>query len=456
MIAIRQLDHIHCKVNAKYSTLLLECLSYKTFSYFTTKKKRKKIKKEKLIRLIDRDGLFYTGHLHIVRRFLSAENYDYRIFDLSEILLPDNRPYLKGKTLRDDQTKLIDSLLKRGRGVIQAPMGTGKTLIAGAIFSCFKRRKKLFLVHTNDLLRQASSDFKQYGFKNISTITEGKIDLSGEIVVATRQSFIKIDPNIYADMFDIVVVDEVHHISSIESEYFQILTKLLAPVRVGITATFPKEKSSILAIEGAIGRLVGVFPIKEAIEKGILAKPFIKIFKLPLDREVREIKKWADAYQVGVVENDYLNQLTVDLAQEYVDKNKSVLIYVDKIKHGENIVNEATKIGLPIYFVRGATDSSTREKIKKMMIDKKIKCVVATVVWKEGINIPSLNVIINAVGGKSEIAVLQLIGRVLRRTEKKTTAIIIDFFNPSNRFFIDHFGHRISLYCELGWIGEEE
>ena len=51
----------------------------------------------------------------------------------------------------------------------------------------------------------------------------------------------------------------------------------------------------------------------------------------------------------------------------------------------------------------------------------KIQCVIATVSWVEGVDIPNLTCVINAGGGKSEIQTLQKIGRGLRKTETKDT-----------------------------------
>ena len=70
----------------------------------------------------------------------------------------------------------------------------------------------------------------------------------------------------------------------------------------------------------------------------------------------------------------------------------------------------------------------------------------------EIINIPSLNCVIIAYGGKDSKRTLQTIGRGLRKTDEKDIVTIIDFFDPSHPSLINHFGHRISLYCEEGWL----
>jgi len=92
-------------------------------------------------------------------------------------------------------------------------------------------------------------------------------------------------------------------------------------------------------------------------------------------------------------------------------------------------------------------------KIKEALDEKKIHCVIATAVWYEGISIRSLNVIINAAGGKSEIRTLQTIGRGLRVTDEKKTVIIWDVWDISHRYLIEHAGERLCTYMDSGWLG---
>ena len=78
--------------------------------------------------------------------------------------------------------------------------------------------------------------------------------------------------------------------------------------------------------------------------------------------------------------------------------------------------------------------------------------VISSVIWKEGITISSLGAVINAAGGKFEIFPQQALGRGLGIATGKTEVVLVDFFDPSHPYLIDHFGHRFCLYMDLGWI----
>ena len=77
--------------------------------------------------------------------------------------------------------------------------------------------------------------------------------------------------------------------------------------------------------------------------------------------------------------------------------------------------------------------------------------MIASAIWNEGVNIPSLNHIINAVGGKARISVEQIPGRGLRTSKGKTTVRITDFLDPY-RYLAEHTVRRLQIYVELGWI----
>jgi superfamily II DNA or RNA helicase len=80
-------------------------------------------------------------------------------------------------------------------------------------------------------------------------------------------------------------------------------------------------------------------------------------------------------------------------------------------------------------------------------------CVIATRVWSEGINIKSVDVVINAVGGNSELAAIQRFGRGMRITEDKNEVILVDLIDSnSHKWFERHSMERICFYSERGWL----
>lgn len=408
--------------------------------------------------LIDRTGHFLTGFIPRVKKI--CEDNDITISWSGKISYPGwLSPFLPGIDFRPDQLTLIDSALEKKRGVLKAPTGSGKTILALGIVSCFFHRsleapsnpRVLYLAHTVSICGQVAKEFEKYGY-DVGKVYGGKIELNKKITVATRQSLAKQDISLIEEVWkpwDIVLLDEVHHLSSFSGQYADIFTNLQSPIRIGMTATLPTAEEAKMAIEGFIGPVIGQLDINEAHELGILAKPKIKLVRVP--HKSTELRKYAEIYQAGIVDNRNRNRLILEMVKERIDAGETVLILVTRIEHGENLHRMAELFGLDVKYLHGASEAEEREMIRKELIEKKTKCVISTVIWREGINIPSLNCVVNAAGGKSEIATLQAIGRGLRKTDDKEEVLIVDFLDTS-RYLAEHAIARISTYVENSWL----
>ena len=468
-IRIKVLDAVHCQV-MEGKSLITPCLTIQA----TFWKQGPYHKEAKTYNKVFMTGkLFFTGLLPRVEDYCRRQNITCKVSGREGITnLPvSDQPSLPGVTFRPDQIQLMEQALQGGRGIIKSPTGSGKTVIAAGIMSCYPKAKILFLCHTIDLINQTYAELNRYGIGSLGRIGGGHgHDMTPRVIVSTMQSFVKLPPERYCDIFDIVMVDEAHHLTSlgdtkktetgkkfVESTYAKILSKLLAPIRLGFTATLPTAEESLLSMEALLGPVIGELTLKEGMDLGLLARPHIKIIRVPLNQNVRALRNYQDVYREGVVQNRARNRLVAKEAYERAEKDQTALITVTVIEHGLNIQEMAQKIyGIDIPFIQGSTQGDIREEIKAAFKNRSIKLVIATVtgggVWREGINIPSLNCIINAAGGKGELGLLQLLGRGMRTTDEKTEMIVIDFLDISHHHLISHFGERLWVYSENEWI----
>jgi len=425
---------------------------------------------------INADGSFLIGLLPRIKEHCSEHNIQLEIEDESE---NNHNPIPQGIsslfTLREDQKRLISSALTFGRGVLQAPTGSGKTVLISATISAFPNARILFLCHTISLLKQTQEEFNRFNLGR-STIVNGiNKDLNGQIIISTIQSFSKDKIlNQMNDKFDIIYIDECHRVSSTTGLYAKALTKLTAPIIIGVTATLPTKKEAQLALEGLIGPVIGHLTFAEAIDKEILAVPKIKLLPVPTCEAIHDLRLYSNTkqkdergnyildengnhviirgiYDTGIVEYRKRNRIIIEAAIDQIKQGKSVLIYVVRIDHGERLVEISERLGIEIVFVRGSTGNEYREAVRKSMDAKKTLLTCATVAWSEGINIRSLDTIIIAGGGKSEKDLIQKCGRGLRRTEEKKEALIIDLLD-NGKYISQHCIERIKIYAEKGWI----
>lgn len=424
-------------------------------------KKEHKTYDEYLINL--KTGMFLTGLVPKIKSYCEQSGIPLEIEGETEKPQP-KKPFLNGITFREDQERMILDLLNHQRGVATAPPGVGKTVLAGAIISAFPQYKSLFLCGTVSILLQTFADFKKWGL-NPSLYGNGKKDLSGDVVVSTVQSLVKVPTEDLCSLFGVVVVDEEHHAwesikwirkgghkVKVTGQYYDVLTKLLAQVRIGVSATPPSHKNqeAKLVNEGLLGPVITELSMEEGINLGILAKPEIKFIKPSYNIDTKDMRRYADIYRNAVELNRFRNRAVATKVKELADEGITSLVYVSTIMHG-NILHDIISEKASCKFVQGSVDGEIREEIRKDLHDKKISCVIATSAWKEGVNIPSIGAIILAGGGKSETAVIQTVGRGLRRAEGKNTVYIYDVIDIG-KYISEHFAQRMSIYADQGWI----
>jgi superfamily II DNA or RNA helicase len=141
-------------------------------------------------------------------------------------------------------------------------------------------------------------------------------------------------------------------------------------------------------------------------------------------------KVWSKGHGVrvrGIVKNDARNQLILHYALRFIRKGKSVLISVQYKEHCQKLYDELVRLAPRNSIEMAMGGVEDRDSILKRLDQKKTLCVVATSVFGEGVNIPSLNLLILGKASSTKTDLIQTVGRVLRRTPKKKKVIVIDF-----------------------------
>lgn len=453
MIKITEINPIYSKIN--HPEVIRDLLSYPT-EYWIRGLYGKKDKRDSVKRLIYKDGEFLTGFTDRIISFLNKNNVEYTLEKLDYEVSPC-QPALPEIKFRADQTRQMMAALKRLRGVLIAPTGAGKTVLIAGLISCFPKAKILFLVHTIDLVDQTIAEFKRFGFTDISRVDGKHKDISGRIVVSTVQSFSRFDFLDYCDKFDVVFTDEGHHQGKFPSKkqplggnYYKVLSKLDASVRFAVTATLPTNPEVLMCLEGLNGSVLDEFTFEEAIKADILAVPQIEFVPVASFSDFN-VQKYADIYKKAIVNNYDRNRSVIQMIKRLNRQGLTSVTYVQQIEHIDNLMSVAKEMNCPLYAVQGLTESKKRLDLKNSLHEKRIMNVVATVVWKEGINIKSLNAIIIAGGGKNEKDLIQSCGRGARKDEGKNEFIIVDFVDTA-KYLSQHFCERMKVYIKKGWI----
>ena len=244
-----------------------------------------------------------------------------------------------------------------------------------------------------------------------------------------------------------LVIDEVQHLS--KGIYHQIATKCPSPFRYGVSAT-PLKRGDLgdVYLIADTGEIIAEGD-REAIEaEGYLAKPTIFMFNVTEPQVGR--MGYQHAYQACIVENDYRNEMIVQAAQKLRQQGCTILILVRLLKHGIILQRRLKSAELHAVYINGK-DSTEKQQHALKGIGKNFHILIASTILDEGIDLPILDSLICAGGGKSEIKAIQRVGRTLRPKEGNNCVYVVDFKDLTQRHLTQHSAARLAAYEAEGF-----
>jgi superfamily II DNA or RNA helicase len=129
--------------------------------------------------------------------------------------------------------------------------------------------------------------------------------------------------------------------------------------------------------------------------------------------------------------------------------------YVEK--HGKilhDLLSKDINKDRKIFFIHGGVDGEEREEVRRIVELENNAIIVASYgTFSTGVNIKNLNSVIFASPSKSRIRNLQSIGRGLRKSDTKTSAVLYDIaddliWKNKKNYTLLHFLERIKIYAE--------
>lgn len=360
--------------------------------------------------------------------------------------------------LRDYQYDAVTHAIERKRAVLLSPTGSGKSFIIYNLLRWYLEqddaKKVLVVVPTTSLVEQMYADFESYGYDSegeVHRIYSGKDKITNKkVIITTWQSVYKLGKEWFGQ-FGCVFGDECHLFKA--KSLSTLMNKCEeADYRFGTTGTLDGTTVHRLVLEGLFGPVKRVTFTRDLQEKGTLSKLSIDVLLLQYtDAEKNKVANMTYQEELDyIVRHESRNKLIRNLA--LTQKGNTLVLFQFVEKHGEPLYKLIKEKRDNTFYVHGATQVEDREAIRGIVEGSSNAIIVASLgTFSTGINIRNLHNIIFASPSKSQIRVLQSIGRGLRKADNQQDTHLIDLADnlqtgSKGNFTLKHSAARMKIY----------
>lgn len=340
------------------------------------------------------------------------------------------------------------------RGVVALPTGAGKTAVAVEAMSRVER-STLVVVPTLALLKQWYSVLSDaFGDSiQVGLLGGGYHEITPLTVTTYDSAYIHAER--YGDLFALVVYDEVHHLPA---EKNAVIPKmLLAPYSLGLTATPERPDGRHELLPELVGRIC--YRRSPEDMAGTYLAPY-QLVRIPIELTAGERFEYA---QADAVYRDFLNKHHLSVrspedwrrfilvaATSHSGGREALLaarrrreIQAGAMRKGvtlENLLRQHwddkcivfTKSVEEVYalsrkFLIPGITYETPARERKEILDRfregRYRCIIASDVLNEGVDVPDANVAIILAGSASHREYVQRLGRILRPIDGKQATL---------------------------------
>ena len=325
---------------------------------------------------------------------------------------------------------------------------THNTVVMAAAIAKFNVKPVAVFATTNALCEQLQRELSRFLGVPVGLVGNGRNRVE-DVTVYSVQS-------VTEDMLRqtaLILFDECQHVPC---ETCHAIAKLAvnAVYRVGVSATPWRDSGDDLLIEAALAprNPKTAVSASDLIKMGYLIKP--KIYFVPV-RDSFPGNNYARLYAAAITQNTHRNLQIRRIVKELYERGRHVLVLVKIIEHGERLL-ELIKAAIPdadekkatvvvdqntggesmvrvgrVEFIQGEDGSTRRTAVLNAVKEGTCRVLIATTIADEGLDLPILDTLVLAGGGKSSTKAYQRIGRVLRLYEGKTNAFVFDFMEKT-------------------------
>ena len=349
-------------------------------------------------------------------------------------LVPVDFPKFK-YDLRPSQQKVYDEI--EDNAIINAWVSWGKTFTGLAIAGKLGQ-KTLIVTHTVPLRTQWGKEVEKVFEISSGILGSGNWDSSGPIVVGNTQTLYRNVEKI-KKTFGTIILDEMHHVSS--PTFSRIIDSSFARYKIGLSGTIERKDGKHVVFRDYFGHNI----IKPPKENYMV--PTIHIVPSGIRFMDGSRVPWANKVTALARNEEYKHTVSM-LAAAYAARGHKVLVVSDRVQFLKQC---AELTGESAICLTGEVPHEEREHlIGKVLNGSKNVMFGTQAIFSEGISIDNLSCLILGTPINNEPLLTQLIGRVIRKKDKKLNPVIVDIHllgNTAKR----QASNRVGYYMKQGW-----
>ncbi len=365
-----------------------------------------------------------------------------------------------GATLSAVQSDALDALLPHQLGVMVAPPGSGKTVVACGVIA---RRAvpTLVIVDRQPLVEQWRERLATHlglARKRIGVIGGGRNRPGGVIDIAMIQSLARRDD--LAELtraYGFVVVDECHHVPAMTFE--RAVSEITAPSWLGLTAT-PYRRDGL---EGLITMYCGPIrhrtgsgsPDADGFARVLVVHPTTLVADPVTGDDGRTAGPFIQSVFRGLVDDtERTRQVCSDVAAA-VRQGRNCLVLSQWTGHVANLADTLRVEGMEVLVLQGGMGKKARGLVTGSLAGLQpgggVVVVATGSFLGEGFDCAALDTLFLAFPIAFKGRLVQYVGRILRPVEGKTRVEVHDYVDGGVPVLARMHSRRLPAYASLGF-----
>lgn len=335
-----------------------------------------------------------------------------------------------------------------GKALLISSTGTGKTYASAFAMRELGFRKVLFLVHRNQIAKQALKSFQKVfnDMFSMGLVTGKYQQYDKDFIFATMQTLSKSENLERFDKkhFDAIIIDEAHHSSA--NSYKKIMDYFEPEFWLGMTATPDKRDDNIDGrniYEIFDHNIAYEIRLQQAMEEDLLC-PFhyFGITDLQMISDTGNSKEERLESFRYLTSDERVNYV-MDQADFYGYSGERVkgLIFCSRIDEAKELSVKFNQRGWRTIVLSGEDSEEVRaeaiERLAGEECESALDYIISIDIFSEGVDVVEINQVIMLRPTQSPIVFVQQLGRGLRKADGKEYVVILDFIgNYKNNFMI--------------------